>query len=64
MPDDLEQAIALREVHCELHAGSDYADQLIDVLIAVGFSASWPVRGLTQGELMHFYTVRQRSWSG
>lgn len=50
----------LRKVHCEIHAGADYAERLVDVLIAAGFSASWPVRGLSQGEQMRWYSDRER----
>lgn len=46
----------LRKVHCEIHAGADYAERLMDLLIGSGFSASWPVKGMSQGEQMAFYT--------
>lgn len=49
----------LRDVHCEIHAGAGYAERLVDVLTAAGFSASWPVKGLSQGLQMKFYADRK-----
>lgn len=40
----------------ELHMGSDYAEPLRSILPAVGINYDWPVRGMSQGEQMHWYT--------
>lgn len=53
--EELPDATRLCEVHCELHAGADYAEQLFDVLLAAGLSPSWPVKGMTIHKLMSFY---------
>lgn len=40
----------------ELHMGADYAEPLRSVLPAIGISYDWPVRGLSQGAQMRWYT--------
>lgn len=57
LPDD---AHSLYRTCFEIHAGELYADRLYDLLIATGFSASWPVKGLQQGQLLHWYAERRR----
>jgi uncharacterized protein DUF6884 len=42
----------LRQIRAVILAGSDYADDLRDVLLAVGLSAECPMRGLGQGQQM------------
>lgn len=55
LPDHVDD---LRRTLFEIHAGETYADRLRDVLIAVGWNASWPVRGLSQGQLLAFYKAK------
>lgn len=45
-----------RGLTLEFHAGADYIDDLHDAALAVGFNTWWPVKGLTQGKLMKWYT--------
>jgi hypothetical protein len=40
----------------ELHMGNEYAEPLRILLPAVGVNYDWPLRGLTQGQQMHWYT--------
>lgn len=54
--NDLLDWADIRSIHIELHAGADYAEPLVDVLRNVGFSASWPVKGMAQGQQMRWYS--------
>lgn len=40
----------------ELHAGEDYSEPLRQLLPAVGIQYDWPVRGMSQGDQMRWYT--------
>lgn len=46
----------LRDIVWEIHAGSDYTELLVDVAQAAGFNAYVPLKGMSQGQLMHWYT--------
>lgn len=46
----------LRSACVEIHAGADYAENLRDVLRAVGLSVDWPVEGMEIGEQMRWYS--------
>jgi hypothetical protein len=50
----------LRNVNFEFHAGADYVERLQPVLIAAGFSTSWPVQGISQGAQLRWYKNRMK----
>ena len=53
---ELSEPFDPRRFLVELHMGSDYAEPLRSVLPAVGINYDWPVRGLSQGDQMRWYT--------
>ena len=58
--DDLTDDTHLREVILEVHAGADYAEPLVEVARAAGFSTDWPVQGLGIGEQRAWYVELTR----
>lgn len=52
----LSEPFDRRRFLVELHMGSDYAEPIRSLLPAVGINCDWPVRGMSQGEQMHWYT--------
>lgn len=50
----------MRETHVEIHAGSDYADNLCDVLIGCGLSAGKPLKGMGLPAQMRWYKDKNK----
>lgn len=58
--DELDDHVRLRDVAVEIHSGTDYADPLHDVMVAVGMRPVLPLRGLGIGEQLAWYAQAQR----
>jgi hypothetical protein len=52
---DINKTLVPRDILVELHMGEAYAEYLVEIIRAIGMSATWITKGMSQGAQMHWY---------